>query len=318
MTLSTKQRKSYTEAGGSKLDAFLMPPDAIWIVGLDYDEEGEDPFDSEDQPVREHPLYDERIELPLPKAFVKNVKVNGVKKAINTRVVDGHVCCVDGRQRLRAIRKANELLEAEGLEPMMIPVKPELGGADEEAALNVITANSFSQADSPFRQAQKAQRLLNRGVEKAVIANSMGVSTATLKNYLKLLDAPDDLTKHIDTIGMMAVLHLSDVEDEDERAGLCEELVNDVKETQSRYGIGAKAKKKASKAKSNSKAKGKSAAPKVGLSKSDIKKMMATEAFADLSLDVRKTFAVIIGEVEPDASRIKGLKKVFAELEAEE
>ena len=65
---------------GQRLNAFGMDPDKLTIIGLDTD----------DGP--EHPLYDERVRLPLDESFVKNVKVYGViEDVIVCKDADGRV-----------------------------------------------------------------------------------------------------------------------------------------------------------------------------------------------------------------------------------
>ncbi|MDP1177692.1 ParB/Srx family N-terminal domain-containing protein, partial [Klebsiella pneumoniae] len=59
-----------------------------------------------------HPLYDERIHLPIREAMVLNIRDQGVLEPIIV-VKDpetGLTCVVDGRQRVRQTLEANKRL----------------------------------------------------------------------------------------------------------------------------------------------------------------------------------------------------------------
>jgi ParB family chromosome partitioning protein len=181
--------KSFFE-DGKRFDAYYMAPEDIVIIGLDT-KDGSDHF-----------LYDERIKLPLAGSFVDNVMKVGVIKAITCTklVIDGmeRAVVVDGRQRVRAARKANELLVKQGEQAMRIKVIPQRGAEDMLMVVGVST-NSFVQEDTPVLKARKAQRLLDRGLSTAEVASSMGVTTQSVANWTKLLELDKTVLKAVDS-----------------------------------------------------------------------------------------------------------------------
>jgi ParB family chromosome partitioning protein len=87
---------------GRRLNAFAVDPDNLIIIGLDTD----------DGP--EHPLYDERVKLPLDESTVLNIMAIGVKEPVLVRKTDGNPEVVDGRRRTMHAREANRRLRELG------------------------------------------------------------------------------------------------------------------------------------------------------------------------------------------------------------
>jgi hypothetical protein len=108
------RRKTAIDAKRGNL--FLVPPEDITIIGLD----------TEDGP--EHPLFDERVLLPVDEALARNIAIHGVIEPVVIRKNgDDVIEVIDGRQRVRSARLANERLEAEGKEPVLVPVVRRVG-----------------------------------------------------------------------------------------------------------------------------------------------------------------------------------------------
>lgn len=136
-----------------------------------------------------HPLYDERIHLPIDEAMVRNIMDQGVLEPVlvwkdpETCLV----CVVDGRQRVRHSRLANERLLAEGKEPLLVPGIAKRGSAVRMSQF-MISANEIRRADTPLGRAKKMASLLERGHDEQDLAMLFGCSPQTVKTTLALLD----------------------------------------------------------------------------------------------------------------------------------
>lgn len=136
---------------------------------------------------KEHPLYDPRVNADLNPSFVKNVTVRGVIKPVIIRKEGDKAIVIDGRQRVRAAREANKKINAEGGVTLRIPCIIKRTD-DDTAASMMVELNEHRVADGLVTKAFKAQRLLNRGLSNEAVADSFGVSTSTLRNWLLLAD----------------------------------------------------------------------------------------------------------------------------------
>src|SRR5271155_5410718 len=142
-------------------------------------------------------LYDERVETAFKESLVLNMMFapdgvpQGVLKPLTGRrnPETGKVEIIDGRQRTKAAREANKRLRKRGLEPIWLPVW--LKRANDQRAMGMlISANEHSTEDSPMNRAKKAQRYIDLGRDEKEVAVLMGISESTVKNLLRLLDAP--------------------------------------------------------------------------------------------------------------------------------
>lgn len=142
---------------------------------------------------KKHPLYDERIHLPLSEGLVRNIMLHGVLEPIivrrNGQKENGEaiVEVVAGRQRVRAAIEANIRLEKEGGIPIFVPAVIRRG-EDTSMLAVMISENEIKHSDEILIKARKAQRFLDRGHTTADVAIVFGVSEASIKNYLALLD----------------------------------------------------------------------------------------------------------------------------------
>jgi ParB family chromosome partitioning protein len=163
-----------------KRDAYMFDPDDLVIVT--------DP---------KSPLYDERAELPLDEALVLNIMFapDGVPQGVlepalvarNTETGDVEV--IDGRQRVKAAREANKRLKKQGLEPIRVPAMVQRANGHRLMGM-LISANEHRQNDTPLGKAKKAQRYIDLGRGEDEVATLLGISKASVKNLLSLLDAP--------------------------------------------------------------------------------------------------------------------------------
>jgi len=163
-----------------KTDVYLFDPDDVVLVT----DEGS-------------ALYDERVDNDYKESLVLNmlhapdgVPLGVIKNLVGRRNSEtGKVEIIDGRQRTKAAREANKRLKKAGLEPIRLPVQ--LRKANDQRAMSMlISANEHSTEDSLLNKAKKAQRYIDLGRDEKEVATLFGVSEATVKNMLRLLDAP--------------------------------------------------------------------------------------------------------------------------------
>lgn len=142
-------------------------------------------------------LYDERVKLPIDEALVLNIMFapdgvpQGVLEPVNVarNAETGKVEVIDGRQRVKAAREANKRLKKKGLEPVWVPAM--IKRTNPHAAMGMlISSNEHRQNDTPLGKAKKAQRYIDLGRDESEIATLFGISVASVKNMLSLLDAP--------------------------------------------------------------------------------------------------------------------------------
>lgn len=180
--IESNMTKSAIDA--KRLNAFAMDPDDVIIIGLD----------TKDGP--EHPLYDERVKLPVDQPLVLNIKHFGVIEPVVLRKNGDTAEVVDGRQRVRAAREANKQLRKIGSEPLLVPAMLRRG--PEEALAGVmISANELRRDDDFKVKLKKLERymMMHKTEEEAAI--SFGVSVQTIRNWLAVLDAAPEVRKAV-------------------------------------------------------------------------------------------------------------------------
>lgn len=139
---------------------------------------------------KDHPLYDERIHLPISEAMVLNIMDQGVLEPIIVwkDPESGLACVVDGRQRVRHTLEANKRLVKQGESPLLVPAVTKRGSAVRMAQA-MVSANEIRQADTPLGRAKKMADALERGHDEDDLALMFGVSVQTVRATLSLLDA---------------------------------------------------------------------------------------------------------------------------------
>lgn len=148
---------------------------------------------------KSHPLYDERVSLPLDESMVKNIMVKGVIEPVTVRKngeADGKpiVEIVFGRQRVKNAREANRRLTAEGKQPIRVPGVFKRGDDGDLFGL-MISENEIRKDDSPVNRAKKIQRYLDMGRSVEDAAVTFGLEVQSVKNILGILDCADDVQK---------------------------------------------------------------------------------------------------------------------------
>ncbi len=151
-------------------------------------------------------LYDERVDFEFKESLVVNmmyapdgVPLGVLKVCLGRRNPDtGKVEIIDGRQRTKAAREANKRLKKQGAEPIRLPVH--LRRSDDLRAMAMlISSNEHGTEDSPMARAKKAQRYIEAGRDETEVAQLFGMSVATVKNLLRLLDAPAAVRNAVDS-----------------------------------------------------------------------------------------------------------------------
>ena len=159
-----------------------------------------------------HPLYDERVEMPIDDMLVKNVMMNGVLYAVEIhKEIIGDVppiegmakgetalVVITGRQRVRWAREANQRFKLAGRDMINVPVIVRRGLTDAERFGHVSTENGCRIEETPMGSARKLKHYLSLGrtVEEAAII--FGVSGQTISNWEKLLDLAPEVQNEVD------------------------------------------------------------------------------------------------------------------------
>ncbi|HHC0974986.1 ParB/RepB/Spo0J family partition protein [Klebsiella pneumoniae] len=137
-----------------------------------------------------HPLYDERVHLPIDEGMVLNIKELGVLEPIivwkNSET--GLTCVVVGRQRVKHTLEANKLLLKEGKAPLLVPGVVKRGSANQMAKY-MVSENEIRRPDTPLGRAKKMSDALDRGLDEDDIAVLFGCSVQTVRATLSLLEA---------------------------------------------------------------------------------------------------------------------------------
>jgi hypothetical protein len=206
-------------------NCFNYNPSEICIVGLD------EPFTDVDP---SHELFDSRKDLPVDNNFVEDVALNGQIHPITVTKIGSAIVVVDGRQRLKAIRKVNEELKKKGLEESdLLLVKCSFvqhsGFADMLGML--MSANSHHQADLIMEKARKAARLINLGKDVKEVAVRSNVTKQTIDSWLKLLQCIPAVQNAVDTgkISASAAAELADLSSKEQMEMLKKLLENSEK-----------------------------------------------------------------------------------------
>ncbi|HHD2650974.1 TPA: ParB/RepB/Spo0J family partition protein, partial [Klebsiella pneumoniae] len=137
-----------------------------------------------------HPLYDERIHLPIDEGMVLNIKELGVLEPIIVwkDPETGLTCVVVGRQRVKHTLEANKLLLKEGKAPLLVPGVVKRGSANQMAKY-MVSENEIRRPDTPLGRAKKMSDALDRGLDEDDIAVLFGCSVQTVRATLSLLEA---------------------------------------------------------------------------------------------------------------------------------
>jgi ParB family chromosome partitioning protein len=170
---------------GGRGQHFFVHPDQVTIIGLDTD----------DGP--EHPLYDERINLPLDESLVLNIAMYGVLNAVKCRKNGDLYEVIDGRQRVRACRVAYKLAEKAGEVPPKLKVE-KLHDAEDNQRRAGLFLNAYRYDDSVLDKAKKAARMAAFGDSDEEIAAAMNVQAQTIRLWHRIVELAPAVHKAIE------------------------------------------------------------------------------------------------------------------------
>lgn len=164
---------------GKRGSYFWMAPEDLIIVGVD----------TKDGP--EHPLWDERIKLPIDDLLVKSLLDNGVLDPVFVEVDGGKAFVVDGRRRVLHARAANKRIKDKNA-TLRVKVIAEKGTEDSKLDMFSVTLNEHRLNDTIMTRAAKASRMFGRGHTADEIASAFGVNVQTANMWLAIngLSAP--------------------------------------------------------------------------------------------------------------------------------
>jgi ParB family transcriptional regulator, chromosome partitioning protein len=185
LTTATARENPATTLKGAaqgRQDLFKMMPDQLVVVT-----------------DRSHPLFDERVQLPLNESLVLSIMEMGILQPIVVRKNGELFEVVDGRQRVRAAMEANRRLSDSGSDKQIqVPVTSRRDD-DRQAARVMVVANEVRQSDTPVVRARKAQRLLNMGMVLPEVAASFDLSITSLTDLLKLLETSTEVQNMVES-----------------------------------------------------------------------------------------------------------------------
>ncbi|MDK8024484.1 ParB/RepB/Spo0J family partition protein [Klebsiella michiganensis] len=172
-----------------------------------------------------HPLYDERVNLPIDEGMVLNIKELGVLEPIIVwkDPEKGLTCVVVGRQRVKHTLEANKLLLKEGKTPLLVPGVVKRGSANQMAKY-MVSENEIRRPDTPLGRAKKMSDALDRGHDEDDLAVLFGCSVQTVRATLSLLDATQAVREAVEsgTITVTQARQLGALPPEDQRAKVAE------------------------------------------------------------------------------------------------
>lgn len=174
----------------------------------------------------DHPLYDERVHLPLDEAMVLNIMALGVLQSILVwkDPESGKTLVIAGRQRVKHTLEANKRLAAEGKPTLLVPAVPRRGRTAHQVAAGMISENEIRQADTPLGRANKMAAALNRGCSESELALLFGCSTVTIRDTLAILDCTAAVKNALESgnITLTHVKTLAKLQPEEQRAKVAE------------------------------------------------------------------------------------------------
>lgn len=286
---------------GTRTTAYAASPDDLVVIGID----------TEDGP--EHPLYDERIKLPLSEEMVLDIMARGVMEPVLVRKAENTVQVVDGRRRVLHAREANKRLK----DKIQVPFLLRKGEKDHESIGVGISANEHRIEDPPMLKARKLEKFIAAGGSEEDAVIHFAVTKAAIGQWKKMLLLAPKVQKYIDQrkISASAAVKFADMP-HDEQVEAVEKLIEQGSTTVGDAKAKAKNKKKSRGNKDDDeaqKAPGKRVIKKV----LDVNaKMKKEDGEGVLSEDFVKGLRWAIGDIT--ANSIKGMNGLINYEEPEE
>jgi ParB family chromosome partitioning protein len=167
--------------------------------------------------------------------MVLSIMAHGVLQVVKVAVYDGVPVVIDGRQRVRAARLANERLKASGEPLVSIRVEGENGKkvSDERLQTAMVALNEIRRADDILTKAAKAERMYARGLTVPQIALAFGVTGQCVRDWQQLAALAPAVRKAVrdGRLSAHAAAALAELSAEEQIAKLEEILASGVKPT---------------------------------------------------------------------------------------
>lgn len=180
--------QAFSKDTAKRGNLWQFDPNAIVIIGVDTKD------------GVEHELYDERAFLPLDESMVLSIMDMGVQESITVRKngATGKAEVVNGRRRVLHAREANKRLKKAGDPLVMVPAIL-TSGSEERMQAKAIALNEIRTDDPMMVKVAKCERLLERnGNDYKAAAIAFGVTTAAIKNWMKVSELAAPVKKAID------------------------------------------------------------------------------------------------------------------------
>jgi ParB family chromosome partitioning protein len=174
-TEASAETESAASAIGKKVKGLRVgDPDQFTLVGIDTDDK------------EKHPLYDERVHLPVNKSFMLNIMELGVLEPILCRENGDHLEVIVGRQRVKAAREANRILKSKGEKPVTVPYLLKQG-FDNSTVMGMMFSENTNRADDDVMlKAEKASRFMKFEPDIDRAAVYFGTNVQTIEMWLRL------------------------------------------------------------------------------------------------------------------------------------
>lgn len=291
---------------GKRLNGFWVLPTDVRIIGHDTND------------GQEHSLYDERIKLPLDEGLVRSIKAQGVLEPILVRKDGKFVDVLDGRQRTRAARAANEEimrdLQIEDPNDLRLHRLPLLlKNADGKAAMTIGAAANIRVTSDAMIQARTAQRYLDRGMSVEETALAMGVKAPQVYGWQKLLGLGEKMQAAVErgVLTPSAAVNYADMPIAEQ-----DQIIADA-ETRGIIISVPEARRQRDERKKNGHANGDGAGTRgTPVSRTVLRKLLESGVFREeVDVTVRHALAWVLGEPNMDR-KIKGLRKALVDVGA--
>ena len=134
-----------------------------------------------------HALYDERVHLPPDERLIASIQRFGMRKTCQARKEDGQLLIVDGRERVKAQREANERALQEGAEPGNAKIEI-VSAMSEDTARGVVMTSNIHVPETPATLLPKIERYIAAGHTPQEAAVASGLSLGAVKDYMACLE----------------------------------------------------------------------------------------------------------------------------------
>jgi ParB family transcriptional regulator, chromosome partitioning protein len=131
-----------------------------------------------------HKLYDRRVDLPIDESMVESIADPniGILEPVIVRKVGEEYQVVDGRQRVRAARKAAKKYPDRNIRIPSISRTIR----EYEAAKHATIANVQRTEDSPVVRGTNAKRMMEMGADKDELCSLFGVEWQTIQTWVRV------------------------------------------------------------------------------------------------------------------------------------